>query len=227
MLIEANKRDLAEILRGTSEIYGKAPPSQLLMRMFFSALQRFDMDQIEAAFTIHVKSSKFMPTIADIVELIESTHPAIQRPGADEAWAMISHLTENDCVVWTNEMNEAYAVAAPLIHDGEKVAARMAFREAYNRAVFNAKASGQAVTWFLSRGHSSEGLESVIQEAMRLGRLSTDAGSALLLEAGYKSPINLSNLLAGPPESSEASSKAKESILKLKEMLRGIRHADS
>lgn len=222
MLTEDNKKDFSEIFRGTAGVYGKeAQPT--VMRMFFAALQKYDMNQIEAAFTSHVKTSKFMPTIADIIDKIESVNPAMQRPGADEAWAMIPK-NEDDSVVWTEEMAEAYAVAAHLIHEGEKVGARMAFRDAYNRSVEQARMIGKPVHWFLSRGHNRFNMEDVVKEAMRLGRLPQNTGNALLLEAGHKAPINPANLLAGPKGEGVNAEKAKEALGKLKAMLEGMKH---
>ncbi len=46
---------------------------------------------------------------------------------------------ESTSVVWTDEMCQAWGVAAPLLEDGDKVGARMAFKESYARLIEEAR----------------------------------------------------------------------------------------
>lgn len=92
------------------------------------------------------------------------------RPGADEAWAMIPR-DEYRSVVWTDEMATAYGVAAPLLAEGDQVAARMAFREAYQAAVSRARDANRQPTWRPSLGWDPAGREAVLRDAVEKGRL--------------------------------------------------------
>lgn len=92
------------------------------------------------------------------------------RPGADEAWAMIPR-DEYRSVVWTDEMATAYGVAAPLLAEGDQVAARMAFREAYQAAVSRARDANRQPTWHPSLGWDPAGREAVLRDAVEKGRL--------------------------------------------------------
>lgn len=116
------------------------------------------------------------------------------RPEANEAWAMIPK-NEDASVVWTREMAEAFGVALPLIEDGDHVAARMAFIEAYKVRCSDARNSGVPVKWEPSLGHDRNGREHVLIEAVQKGRLEkthalallpyneqTEFGNALLME---------------------------------------------
>jgi hypothetical protein len=113
-----------------------------------------------------------------VIEQIEKLRPD-GRPGADEAWAMIPR-DEAASVVWTQEMAEAYGIALPLLSEGDQVAARMAFREAYARIVEANKQAGVKPVWQPSLGHDKEGRDAALAEAVRLGRLSTHHAIGLL-----------------------------------------------
>lgn len=101
------------------------------------------------------------------------------RPGVEEAWAMLPH-DEYKTVVWTDEMVSAWAVALPLIEEGEAIAARMAFKEAYSKAVIQARESRVPVKWTASLGHDKNGRESVLVEAIEKGRLTAPQVKVLL-----------------------------------------------
>lgn len=92
------------------------------------------------------------------------------RPTADEAWALVP-MDEDKTVVWNDEICEAWSTARGLIKEGDHIAARMAFKEAYKRVVTKAKEQGKAPHWWASLGHDPHGRAPAIQEAVELGRL--------------------------------------------------------
>src|SRR3972149_5750129 len=104
-------------------------------------------------------------TLADVISRIDDG-----RPGPEEAWAKIP-LDEAVTVCWTDEISEAFGIAYPLIAEGDMIAARMAFREAYNARVSAARAEGRSVNWQVSLGHDRAGRESVIEQAVAQGKL--------------------------------------------------------
>ena len=100
------------------------------------------------------------------------------RPSADEAWAMMP-MGEAVTVVWTDEMAAAWGVALPMI-EIDKVAARMAFKGAYDRAVAEARQVGVVPKWRASLGRDKSGRDAVVMRAVELGRLSVSQAMKLL-----------------------------------------------
>lgn len=101
------------------------------------------------------------------------------RPGPEEAWSMLPR-DEASSVVWSTEMRDAYGVAAPLINEGDHVAARMAFLERYRVAVQRARDARIPVEWEFSPGTDKSGRELVLLDAAEKGRISVEAAHRLL-----------------------------------------------
>lgn len=114
------------------------------------------------------------------------------RPGPDEAWAMIPQ-DEQTSVVMTSEMAEALHVAQPLLNEGDKIAARMSFKEAYTRITEANRRAGVLPSWFPSLGADKNGRDAVLEEAVRLKRLPAHQVAGLLSPG---SPLLDSPLLA-------------------------------
>jgi hypothetical protein len=104
------------------------------------------------------------------------------RPDVEQAWAMMPQ-TELASVVWTDEMAQAWGIAAPLLNNGDMIGARMAFREVYAKAVLDARIKRSPVRWIPSLGNDVASRESVLLEALQKGRLSA-AHVAHLLPSG-------------------------------------------
>lgn len=211
MLIDSDKQEFASIVRGTADAYGKEATNNLL-RMFWGVLREFSMDQIRNAFTAHVRCSKFMPAPKEIIDRING-----QRPGPDEAWAMVPKDEETSAVV-TEEMLGAFSVAAPLLHEGDKIAARMAFKDSYVRLCEAASASGKPIKWVISRGWDKSSLGCVIDEAVRLGRITAQDAAPHLAEIEFHSPL-VAGLLEGT-KGTVNEEKGREFLAKLKSALK-------
>lgn len=169
-------KKILEALAGTAELMGKEL-SPVALSMMAKDLSEYPADSIiEALTALRKSSSRF--TLDEIIKKIESIQPN-GRPSSDEAWAMIPR-DESASVVMTEEMAEALHIAQPLLDEGDQVAARMAFKEAYTRIIEANKRKGVAVKWFPSLGHDKAGREAVLTEAARLGRLSESHVAGLL-----------------------------------------------
>lgn len=114
-------------------------------------------------------------TLVDILDRIPTGHP-----GVEEAWSMVSGLLANEdaSVVWTDQMAKAFGVARPLA--GDKIASRMAFKECYLSDVIEARDWKLGPKWRASLGHDPHGRQSVIEDAVKRGRLSLDHAKKLL-----------------------------------------------
>jgi hypothetical protein len=109
--------------------------SKRAMDMIFETLEDYSLDMVEQAIKIHTKKGRFAPSPADIVEII-SERTGAKHIGCEEAWAIAEKsFDEYETVVWTQPIAEARAIASSLYFDGDKVAARMAFKDAYNRII--------------------------------------------------------------------------------------------
>jgi hypothetical protein len=152
-------------------------------------LSPYPADQVLGALTRCRKELKGRLTVSDVIQRMDDG-----RPGPEEAWSMLP-FDEGMTVVWTEEMAGAWGVALPLIEDGERIAARMAFLEAYRTRVQRARDAGLQVKWSVSLGHNPEKRVAAIQEAHRLGRIGTEHVSRLLPPStGVHSSIPLPRL---------------------------------
>ena len=152
---------------------GRYTPSADHAAVFFEALRPFTLPQVSAAFTAHVRDperGKFAPTPADVIAQIVAVSPSDGRPGVEEAWAMLP-AGEGDTVVWTAEMAEAHAACAPLLAEGDRIAARMTFKEVYAKAVTRNVSAAQPVKWQASLGWDMEKRKRVLMAAVKEGKL--------------------------------------------------------
>ena len=157
--------NLLDAVAVTAELCGKTF-SDGAARVFLADLAGFDENLILGALQRCRREINGVLTVQDVLSRIDDG-----RPGPEQAWAMIPQ-SENQSVVWTEEMANAFGVARGLLDSGEKVAARMAFKEVYIKLVSDARDGKTKVSWTPSLGHDRHGREAVLSEAVNLGRLS-------------------------------------------------------
>lgn len=164
---------ILEALAVTAELTNTqlSGPAAKVMAMDLSG---YPENQVLGALTRCRKELKGRLTVADVITRLDDG-----RPGPEEAWAMLP-FDEAQTVVWTEEMAGAWGVALPLLEDGDRIAARMAFLESYRTRVQRARDSGTAVKWNVSLGHDQGKRSLVIEEAHRLGRIGTEQRNRLL-----------------------------------------------
>jgi hypothetical protein len=110
-------------------------------------------------------------TLAAIIERLNANDG---RPIADEAWmqALLAD-DERETVVWTQEASDAFFEARPALHAGDKVAARMAFKAAYDRLVQQARDNGIPAQWFVSPGQDPDKRRIAIEKGIEKKLLMT------------------------------------------------------
>lgn len=118
---------------------------------------------------------KHRVSLADILDRLPN-----QRPGVEEAWGLITQVMNNEqaSICWTDEMRQAYGVAAPLADD--LVAARMAFKECYSKLVSQARAMRKPISWSVSLGWDKSLRAECVREAERRNLISQEYASKLL-----------------------------------------------
>ena len=170
-------RKLLEGIAATAEIMGReiSPEAAMVMAQ---DLAQYPANVVVQALANLRRDAKARFSTGAIIEQIEKLQPD-GRPGADEAWAMIP-MDEYASAVMTQEMAEALHIAQPLLDEGDKIAARMAFREAYNRIVDANKRNGIKPSWFPSLGQDKEGRDTVLADAVRLGRIGAEHAIGLV-----------------------------------------------
>lgn len=177
---------------------GAHVPNATSTALWFRALAAYDLAQVRAAFDAHVadpQRGRFVPTPADLIAQIEGAASDDGRPGAEEAWSIaVRAEDEAATVVWTAEIAEAWGIAHPVAHAGDKIGARMAFREAYERLVEAARRERRQVAWSPSLGTDAAARDRAISEAVERGLLSAQAYPTLPAPA----VSSLSQLLEGP-----------------------------
>lgn len=181
----------------------------LFADMFFAALGQYSIAQVRDGFNRHLQdpaAGKFSPKPADVIGQIAGVKADDGRPGKDAAWAIaLQSLDELDTVFVTEEILAALAVARPLLEIRDKVAARLAFVELYEKQVAQARrGNGSAVKWNLSLGDDKGRRQHAVEEGLRLGYITQAQAQPHLLRIGQETqPITadgsaIAGLLAGP-----------------------------
>ncbi len=164
--------ELLQAVAVTAELCGRTF-SEGAARVFVNDLSGFPEDAVMKALARCRREVKGILTIQDVVSRVDDG-----RPGAEEAWAQMP-FDESQSVVWTDEMANAFGVARGLLDEGEKVAARMAFKESYIRLVGEARDRGITVTWSPSLGYDKNGHDAVLSDAVAKGRLSYEHAQSI------------------------------------------------
>ena len=205
--------ELLQAIAVTAELCGKvfSPASA---RVFADDLASYDEQAVMRALAKCRREVRGILSLQDVISRIDDG-----RPGVEEAWAMLPQ-DEDSSVVWTDEMAQAWGIAYPLLADGDRIAARMAFKDAYSRIVTKAREEMKPAKWLPSYGHNRDGRAAAVADAVRLGRIGLQPGLAmlegvdekrnLLIAVGVKSHP----LLAAPDK--EAQRKVNALLAKLK-----------
>lgn len=180
----------------TAELTG-AELSEAALRVMAGDLGAYPEAAVIRALDRCRKELKSRLTLAAVLERIEEQDG---RPGADEAWAIaLGALDEAETVVWTDEMAEAFAVARPVLEARDKVGARVAFRDAYERLVREGREAGKGCKWVASVGHDAARREAALIQAVQRGRVAAESVSHLLPAPAGDNPVG-DALLEGKPQ---------------------------
>lgn len=167
-LTKHDAEQILEQLYATAEVLGseiKPAAASLMVR----DMRGYERPEIEQALARCRSEITGRLTLAAILERMPSANAHLT---ANEAWALaLTSLDERDTVVWTEEVAHAMGVAQPVLDQGDKVGARMAFISAYEREVATAKAEGREVKWQVSLGYDPVGRKAAIDAAVKAGRL--------------------------------------------------------
>ena len=170
--------------------YRKPAPDKGEFDAWGKYLQAFSLENIQKAlFSYTMKNTDFPPTPVAIAKLCREMDG---RPTADEAWAIARpSYDESVTVVWTTETQEAFSSVRQIIEESGDTAARLAFRDIYNRLVFEARAAGKPSEWVTSLGFDKELRKTVIEEATAKGLITCERASLLIADESGIDPAQL------------------------------------
>jgi hypothetical protein len=173
-----------QLLSDVGVMYGKQL-STMQVSMYFRALAKYSIEAIQAAIDAHVcnaERGRFMPLPADIIQKIEAiVITNDNRPNTEEAWGIASRLVdENETVVITTEIQEAWSVAYSLIEMGDKFSAARAFKEKYESIVAKNRANRMAVNWIAALGFNVELRDQAIRQAVKNNLISVSYAKKVL-----------------------------------------------
>lgn len=157
---------LVDALTMTVEVMGQEISQNTLIQMVLD-LEEYTEAQIAFALRACRHEIKGKLTLKDIIDRIDDG-----RPPREEAWSIaLSSLDERETVAWTREISEAMASCSALMESRDKVAARMAFLQAYDRLVLEARRLKRPTEWSLSIGQDVDRRLVCLEDSVRLGRL--------------------------------------------------------
>lgn len=195
----------------TAEILGY-PLSAQAIAVMAADLSSYPASDVLAALETCRKTLKSRLNLSSIIDVINSQDGHLS---ANEAWALaLKSRDEYSTIVWTDEIAFAFGAASELLKIDE-IGARMAFKEAYERNIAEARAKGVKAKYNVSMGISYEGRADAIRQAVEEGKLKAE---------NYKNflPAPPTELLEGPKlteeEIAERKEKFKSAIKQISEM---------
>lgn len=190
-MFDTDEKAFYELLLDTDQAIrpGCAARTPGAMNIIFEDLAQYSFDTVAKALGMHRRDpdrGQWPPNSAHIEHQINIRRPVVWL-SADEAWSRAPKI-ESQPAVMTNEIAQALAAAAPLLADGEKVAARMAFKGCYDRLIERAKLERRGPVYFVSPGGSYEDQLAVVEEGQRMGLLPAPTVEAVPLLETRRTP---------------------------------------
>lgn len=215
-MLTSDRGEFTKLLAATMDVYGR-PITTAFVDIFFSALTPYDFATVREALSRHLQDpdgGRFAPKPADLIRQIQNGKAADGRPGREEAWAIAQLAAdESRTVVLSDEIIGALEVARPLLEVRDKVAARLAFTEAYDRLVSEKRAAAEPMNWHVSLGTDKHGRIQAIEQAKILGRLPAPTADLMIADM-RETPVSadglaIAGLLGGPSNAKPEDLRAK------------------
>jgi hypothetical protein len=146
--------------------------------IYVRALADIPKNHLRRAVKSAIDELKWFPKVAELRELAGALPSSISdgRPGPEEAWARMpkgEHI-EDDTVVWCEEERSAYDACRGLLLDGDQIAARMAFKERYERELAESRSQGRPVRWTVSAGYDVGHRLTILAVAVETNQISLE-----------------------------------------------------
>ena len=151
----------------TAELTG-ARLSEGAVEVMVEHLSGYDTAQVLAALHRCQLELRGPLTLGAIMDRLDDGHL-----GPESAWALVGGLREDDSVVWTEEIAQAYGGVLGLLPD-DPIAARMAFLETYRGLLGTARSQRRAPVWMPSLGFNAAARVAALGAAVATGRLTVE-----------------------------------------------------
>ncbi len=168
-MLDTNDTDwLVEELGATMELSGQQVRPAALM-LLVEDLAHIDKPLLRLALA-RIRAEHRGPILTGTV--LQYVDHAMGRMLPAEAYALaLTSADQGSTIVWTDEIAQAWAAAAPVLNAGDKFGARQAFIEAYGRIVGEARVLRRRPQVQISMGHDPVGRTRAVSEAIASGRL--------------------------------------------------------
>lgn len=167
-------KEIQKIIQAMGEIYNKQI-SEVAASLFFADIERFDAADVKKALTKCRLELRYFPTLSDIVSRIPDG-----RPSPDEALSMLP-ASEDDSVVWTEEMKKAFFQTASLLAENYSHGAR-SFKEIYTALILAARQTNTKPVWETSLGFDKSKRTKCLLLAVEKGYILLDDAEKMGLE---------------------------------------------
>lgn len=146
-----DKREFMDLIKDSLSMY-RIEPTVPQLRMWWEDLEPYPLAGVRQAFAQHRRSSDKPPTPAAILAFLPDL---LGHPSPEEAWNRLPK-SEYDSGYVTSQMMQAYGACGDSLERGDMIGARMAFVEAYKRAVAEAKLLGNKAKYFYSGANGGD-----------------------------------------------------------------------
>lgn len=180
MLNDAGIVWLSNELAATAEALGQTL-SENAAALMAADLSTFPKEQLRTA----LSRTRMECTGRLTLKLILDQLDALQgRLGVNEAWALaLRSRDEQETVVWTDEIEQAWVAASSMAQGRDLVGARMAFKDAYERITLQARDTLKRPEPRIAVGWDADRRLQVVVQAHQEGRLSLEQAKAVLSPA--------------------------------------------
>lgn len=168
-----DKKQLLTSVFVTAELAG-ATLSREAAAIMCDDLAAYPLQDVLAALTRVRRECRGRMTLADIIDRIDLGYP-----DANAAWAKCPRH-ESESTWWTDEQAVAFNAALPLIIAGDHGAARMAFKEAYDKAVGKARQEARRAVYKPSWGYDQRARIAATEQAIAEGLIKPDEAARRL-----------------------------------------------
>lgn len=180
-MIDDDARVFNETIVGLFEAMGFEAPTATARRLWWESLKGVDLDKLTQAASEYLRTRRERPTVAALLELADPS----QYPAPEEAWNICPKSEAETALVFP-EMLTALSACCDSLDAGDRIGARKAFLEVYQREI-RGKVGRPA--WFISDANNliQEQREQVRFELIerypeRAGSQQAIAHQAMLLE---------------------------------------------
>lgn len=194
-------REIAEASALLKAEYDNFIIDQARLALWKRAFAPYPDGVLLSAVDLHMRRSKFAPQMAELLELCDRRHGGGWL-SSEEAWALVPR-DESQSALITREIAEALATAK---QSGDRVAARMAFKEAYERLTEQARMEGRQPQFFLSAGTDPYGCVVALAKGVQTRQISLQRAADLKPELAEdvarmcSTSIDGRPMLAGPDQ---------------------------